>query len=115
MISGTIAGRQSVAASLAAVQVLHGTVHGNGVIAGAIVNEREVSGVICVEQLARGTLGIPRVIGGDVYDGPCEVTPTRETQTLQTGGKTVLQNITVAPIPQNYGLITWDGSILTVS
>ena len=69
MISGTIAGRQSVTASLAAVQVLHGTVHGNGVIAGAIVNEREVSGVICVEQLARGTLGIPRVIGGDVYDG----------------------------------------------
>lgn len=49
------------------------------------------------------------------YAGPYRVTPAQEEQTLQTMGKLVSQNITVNPIPSNYGLITWDGSILTVS
>lgn len=49
------------------------------------------------------------------YDGPVEVTPTRETQILSTSGTLVQQDITVKPIPPNYGLITWNGAILTVS
>lgn len=49
------------------------------------------------------------------YLGPYEVTPSQETQTLQTTNKTMTQNVVVNPIPSNYGLITWDGSILTVS
>lgn len=50
-----------------------------------------------------------------VYDGPMEVTPTQETQTLSTTMKSVLGDIVVNPIPSNYGLITWNGSTLTVS
>ena len=50
-----------------------------------------------------------------VYSGQTEVTPSEETQTLQTANKTVLHNIVVNPIPSNYGLITWNGSTLTVS
>ena len=50
-----------------------------------------------------------------VYDGPMEVTPTQETQTLSTTMKSVLGDIVVNPIPNNYGLITWNGSTLTVS
>ncbi len=50
-----------------------------------------------------------------VYDGPMEVTPTQETQTLDTEMKSVLGDIVVNPIPSNYGLITWNGSTLTVS
>ena len=49
------------------------------------------------------------------YDGAYEVTPTRETQTLQTASKVLAQNVTINPIPSNYGLITWDGHTLTVS
>lgn len=49
------------------------------------------------------------------YEGPTSITPTTETQTLSTQMKTVMTDITVGPIPQNYGLITWDGSVLTVS
>lgn len=56
-----------------------------------------------------------KVTDFDVYDGPTEVTPRQETQTLRTAGLMVPQNIVVAPIPQNYGLITWDGSTITVS
>ena len=50
-----------------------------------------------------------------VYTGQTEVTPSEETQTLQTANRTVLQNIIINPIPSNYGLITWNGSTLTVS
>lgn len=50
-----------------------------------------------------------------IYDGPIEITPSRETQVLETQGKILITNIVVNPIPKNYGLITWDGSVLTVS
>lgn len=49
------------------------------------------------------------------YTGSTEVTPSAETQTLLTANKTVISNIVINPIPNNYGLITWDGNILTVS
>lgn len=49
------------------------------------------------------------------YTGAVEVTPSNETQVLQTRNKAVLSNITINPIPSNYGLITWNGSIITVS
>lgn len=51
----------------------------------------------------------------EYYDGPTEVTPSPEVQVLSTTGKTVTEDITVNPIPSNYGLITWDGTRITVS
>lgn len=50
-----------------------------------------------------------------VYDGTAEITPSNQAQVLQTSGKAVTRNIVVNPIPSNYGLVTWNGSILTVS
>lgn len=49
-----------------------------------------------------------------VYTGQTEVTPSEETQTLQTANRTVLQNIIVNPIPENYGRLSWTGNTLTV-
>ena len=49
------------------------------------------------------------------YEGDTAVTPTDTEQVLHTAGKTVYEDITINPIPQNYGLITWNGSTLTVS
>lgn len=49
------------------------------------------------------------------YTGPTEITPTEDTQILPTADTIVLENITVNPIPTNYGLITWNGSVITVS
>ncbi len=49
------------------------------------------------------------------YSGSYEVTPSAVTQTLQTTDKILSQNIVVNPIPSNYGLIAWNGSVLTVS
>ena len=50
-----------------------------------------------------------------VYDGPTEFTPSGSTQTIAIANKKALTDITINPIPSNYGLITWDGSTITVS
>ncbi len=57
--------------------------------------------------------GIP--IYPEPYLGETEVTPSAETQVLQTNGLMLQANITINPIPSNYGLITWNGSTITVS
>lgn len=49
------------------------------------------------------------------YQGDVVITPSDNTQILQTNQTTLYSNITVNPIPSNYGLITWDGSTLMVS
>lgn len=49
------------------------------------------------------------------YEGEYEVTPSLETQTLLTENKRMIRNVVINPIPSNYGLITWNGAILTVS
>ena len=50
-----------------------------------------------------------------IYDGAVSVTPSAETQTLRTENKSLMSDIIINPIPNNYGLITWDGSTITVS
>lgn len=64
------------------------------------------------------TLGTPVVkeyVDVQTYTGEYEVTPSAEEQTLETTGLRLTQPVVVKPIPQNYGLITWNGSFLTVS
>jgi len=53
--------------------------------------------------------------GFPVYGGPVTVVPGPETQVLETQYMTVMDQITVAPIPKNYGLITYNGRTITVS
>lgn len=49
------------------------------------------------------------------YEGETTITPSSETQVLHTKNFRMTANVTVNPIPSNYGLITWNGSIITVS
>lgn len=49
------------------------------------------------------------------YDGETTFTPSAEAQTIPTGHTVLLSDITINPIPSNYGLITWNGITLTVS
>ena len=56
-----------------------------------------------------------QIIDGEHYQGDYTVTPTNYTQTLPTAGLVMEQDVTINPIPSNYGLITWNGSFLTVS
>lgn len=75
-----------------------------------------LDGELLLQSVFDGELGFGG--GGsehEEYTGQTEVTPSQEEQVLQTAGLIVNQNIKVNPIPSNYGLITWNGSILTVS
>ena len=62
-----------------------------------------------------GEVGVGYYSAPDPYPGPFEVTPSEETQILQTSGMSMAANVVVNPIPQNYGLITYNGSTITVS
>ena len=59
------------------------------------------------------SVGIP--IYPEPYAGDYTITPSAETQTLATEGLMMTANVTVNPIPSNYGLITYNGSVITVS
>lgn len=49
------------------------------------------------------------------YRGEYEFTPTEDVQTVLINGLRATRNITINPIPSNYGKISWNGSVLTVS
>lgn len=55
------------------------------------------------------------VYSPDIYRGEYEVTPSQSEQVLETADKLLRENVVVAPIPYYYGLITYNGSIITVS
>ena len=55
------------------------------------------------------------IVGGIPYSGSYSVTPGETAQTLPTASRMLSQNVTVAPIPPNYGLITYDGVSITIS
>lgn len=58
---------------------------------------------------------VPYVPVLERWGGPYEVTPQDSAQTLATSGLQMARDLTIGPIPSNYGLVTWDGSTLTVS
>lgn len=53
--------------------------------------------------------------GAAPYTGPYTFTPSGQAQTIEIGGLIAQENIQIEAVPNNYGLITWDGSTLTVS
>ena len=61
-----------------------------------------------------GQLTVPQRIG-TTYTGEYEFTPNEETQVIPTQNKIMTQDVIINPIPSNYGLVTWNGSYLTVS
>lgn len=83
---------------------LHGTLTHIGSLSGTLGNIGGLSGSLTFMAASY----IP-------YTGPYEFTPTRETQTVEIQGTVATDDIIIKPIPSNYGLITWDGSALTVS
>lgn len=85
------------------------------VIKGRLSEVEKIGGSLSSAQTIKATIKIPTVIYPATYHGEHEITPSREAQTLETEGLYMTENITVNPIPSNYGLITWNGSTITVS
>lgn len=49
------------------------------------------------------------------YEGGYHFTPSPETQTIETRNRVLRERIVIDPIPRNYGRITYNGQIITVS
>ena len=49
------------------------------------------------------------------YKGETVFTPSDQEQIIETIDTVLLKNIIINPIPNNYGLITYNGSFITVS
>ena len=64
---------------------------------------------VAVEALPVRAVQLP------AYPGPYIVMPGPEAQVLQTSGLRMTGDVTVAPVPNNYGLIEWNGSRLRIS
>lgn len=89
--------------------------HVYGELIGNLKSSGHLSGVLNAQKGISGLLTIPSAVDVEVYAGPYEFTPTEVTQTVEIENRTAIQDITINPIPSNYGLITWNGVTLTVS
>ena len=81
-------------------------------------NEIVLDGELSLNIPMDGEVGtVTKVVEHDlpVYTGETNITPSTSEQVLNTADKVVTRNIVINPIPSNYGLITWNGSTLTVS
>ena len=81
-------------------------------------NEIVLDGELSLNIPMDGEVGtVTKVVEHDlpVYTGETNITPSTSEQVLNTADKVVARNIVINPIPSNYGLITWNGSTLTVS
>ena len=81
-----------------------------------------VSDVAVPVSVSANEIGVSMSLGvafamyeGETYQGEYEFTPTTETQTVQTANKMLLENITINPIPSDWGHISWNGSVLTIT
>ena len=77
-----------------------------------------LDGALSLTNVIDGQAGtVIKVVQHDlpVYTGETNITPSTSEQVLATAEKVVTRNIVINPIPSNYGLITWNGSTLTVS
>ena len=72
-------------------------------------------------SLVDNTINVTPNIGSVIYreheafSGPYEYTPSSEEQTVPIAYLMASQDIKINPIPSNYGLVTWNGSTITVS
>lgn len=89
--------------------------HVYGEITGSLSPGATISGTLSSPVQITANLTVPEYVYPPIYSGPVEITPTSETQTVETESFYMQSNITINPIPSNYGLITWDGSTLLVS
>ena len=86
-----------------------------GELTGTLSKGLTLQGTLNAPKTIEGQLTIPNAILPPSYEGPYEVTPSSEEQTLETDALYMTGDIKINPIPNNYGLITYDGSTITVS
>lgn len=84
-------------------------------LSGVLRRVGRVSGGISCTGRVFGGVSKPIMAQVEEYTGDYEFTPTRRTQVIEIANKKATADIIINPIPRNYGLVTWNGSVLTVS
>lgn len=87
----------------------------NVVIRGRITTDRQIRARARIENTIKGSAILMLPIFPEQYTGPLTITPGPQAQRLATAELVVPADITIEPIPSNYGLISWDGAVITVS
>lgn len=82
-------------------------------LTGFIKKKESISGTLAKKCSLVGTISKDASL--HYYDDDYIFTPSEEEQVIPTSNKFVSRNIIVNPIPNNYGLISWDGRVITVS
>lgn len=85
------------------------------VIGGEATLENLVDGEYDIDLEIDGSPGTFMPVMPNAYTGTYEFEATDTAQTISVEGKTMLHDIIIDPVPSNYGFITWNGSVLTVS
>lgn len=76
--------------------------------------ENSLTGTLSSSQSLEGT--ISKNASMPYYDGDYEFTSKyQEDQVIEVTSKVMKRNIVVKKIPSNYGLIKWNGVVMTVS
>ena len=83
-------------------------------ITGVLAEIGSIDGLLSDKVNISASLSIPEFVNS-YYEGDYQVTATDEAQIISTQGLVMRDNLTINPIPSNYGKITWNGSTLTVS
>lgn len=113
-MQGRIAADGELSGKLSGGDQLNGTLSSAGELTCVLSIESGLSGGLSSDGTLKGALSAAT---GEtpVYHGPYEFAPTTRTQTVHVAGTVMQEDLIVDPIPSNYGLITWNGSTLTVS
>lgn len=80
-----------------------------------VIFSKEETFICGMEDETAFTVSMGEAFLPEEYKGSVDITPTDGVKVLETQGKLLAENIIIEPIPNNYGLITWNGSTLTVS
>ncbi len=114
-IKGTLSGISPLFGTLSGTSSLSGTLSGGFELVGTLSGISSLSGVLSGASTISGALSTPQSGRTSPFEGAYEYTPSNEVQTIEIADLRATQNITINAIPNNYGLVTWNGSTLTIS
>lgn len=89
--------------------------HVYGTISATLTPSGTLNGTLSANSTLSASMSIPSVAHAPRYDGAYSFTPSTEEQTIPIQNLMARRDIVIEKIPSNYGLITWNGSTLTVS
>lgn len=115
MIHGVLQGIGAVQGTLAPIGRLDGALADHGHMSCTLQAPESITAVLSGLMNMTAELTLPKGKASPPFTGAYTYTPTQETQTIPIDGLKAIQDITIEPIPSNYGLITWNGSTITVS